>query len=86
MRIPMSRVRRATVYAMIPYSPMLASSIASKPNTPASFAINWSVWSESPTSTCIVLILIGGKEEFVSCTTFRSAALTLAGFATVRIS
>jgi hypothetical protein len=46
MRIPISRVRRATVYAITPYSPITASSVARKPNTADKLAIKRSINSE----------------------------------------
>ena len=46
MRIPISRVRRATVYAITPYSPTIASSVAITPNTADSIAIMRSVTSD----------------------------------------
>ena len=50
MRMPISRVRRATMKAITPYSPIAASSVASARSPPESVASSRSVTSEF--STC----------------------------------
>jgi hypothetical protein len=55
MRVPISLVRRATVYESTPYRPIIASSVASAPKTAASSAIRRSVDSERATWSSIVV-------------------------------
>ena len=46
IRIPISRVRCATLYDITPYNPIIASTVATNPNTVDKLAIIRSVESE----------------------------------------
>ena len=64
IRIPISRVRRATEYAITPYSPIDASSIATTPTalTPIAPAFAGS----SVAATCVLIVWLSRKRTFGS--------------------
>ena len=84
MRIPISRVRCATIYAITPYSPIAASSAASSPKHNEK---NVSSRSENAiSSTCWSKVFMSNTGRFASalCTVFLKVAARATGSRFVR--
>ncbi len=82
--MPISFVRRVTVYASSPYNPIAASSAPSAPKKPASVAVSRSGTIDA--STCAASVVTVETRTFFSTsrTTRRTSPVTAAGATLVR--
>ena len=81
MRMPISRVRHATAYALKPYTPRQHKNIASNPNAPNRIAPRRTIRTDIP-SRCIarsVLISTSGIRGFSRRSSLPAANIRFAG-------
>ena len=75
-RIPISRVLRATLYAVTPYKPTATSKIARKPKEADNIAINLSIDKDSLTCSCMDFNAKTGRLGSNPFTTLRKLSAT----------